>query len=220
MADPNAYQQRTVDEIHEFLHAADRLMRDARFLLNSIPNVDMNAVQRVVPLLESILDVLSDLEDPELGFEDIDGLKQTVIASLEPLRQYRDKPQLFFPVNLPPRAVDDSNKGPPFFSIDLGRAIELHNMGNSWQDVADAIGVNRGTIYNHLHRAGISTARKEFSDVSDEDLDALVCAISLEHPLSGRQIVKGHLESLGLHLSDTRVMASLQRVDPIGVLLR
>jgi hypothetical protein len=215
----NDFRQRTLDDIQQFLWASDRLMRDARFLLNSIPNVDMLAVQRVVPLLESILGILNDLEDPDLGVEDIASLTASVQGTLTPLRQYRDQPEAFFPAAPLPTAPT-YGPGRPMMVIDLSRTLELHTMGNSWQDVADAMGVTRQTLYYHLNQAGIPTARKPFTEISDDDLDGFVAAISLEHPLSGRQIVKGHLESLGIHLSDTRVMASLHRVDPIGVMLR
>jgi DNA invertase Pin-like site-specific DNA recombinase len=54
--------------------------------------------------------------------------------------------------------------------IDLERALLLHDLGNAWREVADAMGIERGTIYNHLAEAGLSSARKEWTVISDADL--------------------------------------------------
>jgi hypothetical protein len=93
-------------------------------------------------------------------------------------------------------------------------------MGLSWAQIAKAMGVSRRTLYYHFDAAGISTARRPFTEISDDDLNTLVLDISQRHPLSGSVIVQGHLESIGVHVSAVRVEESLRRVDAIGVDLR
>lgn len=104
--------------------------------------------------------------------------------------------------------------------LDVERAVALHDLGSSWKEVADAMGVTRPTLYNHLRKAGRSTARPAYTDISDEDLDEVVSQITLDHPFIGGVIVKGHLEAQDIHISAQRVQECLRRVDAIGVLLR
>jgi hypothetical protein len=82
------------------------------------------------------------------------------------------------------------------------------------------MGVTRKTLYRRLKSAGISRARREFTEITDEALDEIVAEISLFHPFVGSVIVSGHLESRGIHLPRLRVQDSLRRVDEIGVLVR
>jgi hypothetical protein len=68
--------------------------------------------------------------------------------------------------------------------------------------------------------SGISTSQREFTEISDEDLDELVAEILLKHPFVGSAIVHGHLEAQQVHVPRLRVQESLRRVDAIGVLVR
>jgi hypothetical protein len=56
--------------------------------------------------------------------------------------------------------------GRPRYMLDLTRACELHDLGNSWESIEEAMGVQRLTLYNHLGRAGFSTARRQFTEIS------------------------------------------------------
>ncbi|KAK7013506.1 Integrase catalytic domain-containing protein [Favolaschia claudopus] len=98
--------------------------------------------------------------------------------------------------------------------------LELHNLGNSWEAVADALGVRRQTLYNHLKRAGLSSGRLPFTTISDDELDEQISSISLLHPFAGSNIMSGHLEAIGIHVPVRRIQESLWRVDAIGVLVR
>ncbi|KAJ7302742.1 hypothetical protein DFH08DRAFT_904824, partial [Mycena albidolilacea] len=82
------------------------------------------------------------------------------------------------------------------------------------------MGVIRQTLYNHMDNAGRSTARREWTEISDLALDERVAEISLLHPFSGSAIISGHLEARSIHVPRKRVQDSLRRVDEIGVLVR
>ena len=75
-------------------------------------------------------------------------------------------------------------------------------------------------MYNHMDRAGFSTDRRSFTEMSDGELDEHVSAISLDHPFAGSAIISGHLEAFGIHLPSERVQDCLRRVDALGVLVR
>jgi hypothetical protein len=102
----------------------------------------------------------------------------------------------------------------------LDRTIELHDLGNTWDSVAEAMGVCRRTLYYHLERAGLSSGRPVFTNIDDDMLDEKVAEISLRHPFAAGVIVQGHLEAVNIHVPVARVQESLRRVDTIGVIVR
>ncbi|KAJ6580515.1 hypothetical protein DFH09DRAFT_1076768 [Mycena vulgaris] len=69
------------------------------------------------------------------------------------------------------------------------------------------MGVVRKTLYNQMESTSRSTARKEWSYITDEDLDERVAEISLAHPFAGSTIILGHLEVTGLHVQKKRAGA-------------
>jgi hypothetical protein len=202
-----------------FLHA-DRMLRDAQFIVDSLPNVETFSVERALRQLHAIHLVLVNLNDDWLGQNEVERLIQLVLDISGPLQEFYDTPP-------PPRNVGTSTiptespfGGRPKLDLNLAEALCLHNLGNSWGAIAEAMGVSRQTIYNHLHEAGHSSSRKQFTDITDEELDERVSAISLDHPFSGCAIIMGHLEGLGIHLPAARVQECLRRVDALGVLVR
>ncbi|KAF8992864.1 hypothetical protein BDZ89DRAFT_900677, partial [Hymenopellis radicata] len=86
--------------------------------------------------------------------------------------------------------------------------------------IARAYGVDRKTLFNHFRKAGLTTEPREFTIISDDDLDDVVAQFSLNHPFTGSGILRGHLESLDIHLPIKRIQESLKRVDVLGVLTR
>jgi hypothetical protein len=205
------------DATSTFLAEADRIVRDASFIVDSLPNVEPFSAERSLRKLVSVRDILLRLHDPWLSAEDLAPLVSRVEKYIVPLEAFRREPEL--PRNTGTRRVP-SARGPAHYDLDLKTAVELHDAGNSWEDVAAAFGVHRGTIYNHLHRAGISTARPAFTEIADDELDEWVAQLSLKQPFSGAKIILGGLEAAGIHLPIEAVKASLRRVDYIGAITR
>jgi hypothetical protein len=79
------------------------------------------------------------------------------------------------------------------------------------------MGIGRVTIYHHMEEHGIPTARKEWSELTDDELDEVVSEISLTHPFVSTAIVMGHLKARQLHVPRARIQESLRRVDRTGV---
>ncbi|KAJ6488700.1 hypothetical protein DFH09DRAFT_1105558 [Mycena vulgaris] len=96
---------------------------------------------------------------------------------------------------------------PPVLCLDLD---EPYDLGNTWEDIVQAMGVVQKTLYNQME-SNRSTARKEWTYITDEDLDEQVAEISLAHPFTGSAIILGHLEAMGLHVQKKRVQP---RFDP------
>lgn len=206
------------DPTHKFLIHADKMIREAQFIVDSLPNVEPFAVERALRQLSALHYLFANLEDQWLDQADINRFITLVLDVQIPLQQFQDQPPA--PRNVGTTTVRGPGAGRPRYVLDLRRACELHDMGNTWDAIAEAMGVQRRTLYNHLDRAGLSPARREFTEISDDDLDERVAEISIKHPLAGSAIVMGHLEAIGIHLPSERVQDSLWRVDGIGVIVR
>ena len=135
-----------------------------------------------------------------------------------PLSDFQDQPPP--PRNIGVTQVRTGRRGRPRYVIDLDNAVQLHNNGSSWESVADALGVSERLLFYRLEKAGIQTARPSYTDISDDDLDELISAISLNHPLAGGYIVQGHLKERNVNVPIRRVQESLKRVDEVAVLFR
>lgn len=205
------------DPVHSFLIHAGQILREIQFIIDSIPNVESFSIERAIRQLHAIHHVLSNTEDDWLEQSEIDALLDTVIAAGVSLENFQQAPPV-------PRNIGTSRAastgGRPQYIIDLDRAIELHEMGNTWASVADAMGVCERTLYYHLERANLSSGRRVFTDITDNELDEKVAEISLQHPFAGSVIVLGHLEAQNIHTPIDRVRQSLRRIDTIGVIVR
>lgn len=206
------------DSIDSFLYQADKLTREARFIVDSLPNAEVFAVERAVRQLRAIHLVLINLDDEWLSPEDIEPLILSVTMTIAPLQHFLDSPHP--PRNIGTTTLPSTSSGRPKYDLDMKEASRLHLLGNSWESVAEAMGVTRKTIYNHLAMAGMSSSRKEFTTISDEQLDERVSEISLKHLFAGSSIILGHLEGEGIHLPAERIQESVRRVDAMGVLIR
>lgn len=205
------------DDVQLLLLHCGEILKEARFILSSIPNAEESSVERMLRKMHSVHKILAELDDPWITEADIDGLIALVLDVSGPLQKWLDSPR---PSYQPPQCPKTPGRGRPRFDIDLDRAAELHDMELSWQKIATAMGISRRTLYTHFAAAGRSTARRPFTDITDNDLNEIVADISRRHPLSGSVVVRGHLEAVGIHVTLNRVKESLRTVDAIGVSLR
>lgn len=206
------------DTLHQFFIESHRIATEAQFIIDSLPNADIPAVERILGQLNALLSIFISIDDPYSTLDERENLVLLTQHLIQPLQTFLDTPPPPAHTNIP--RDNTGSRGRPSYILDLDRAIGLHTLGNTWDDIAAAMGTTRRTLYNHLRKAGISTTDPRWTDIDDERLDDIVAKISEEHPFSGSTIVHGHLESRGIHLPRLRVQESLRRVDALGVLIR
>ncbi|KAG6846426.1 hypothetical protein H0H93_014019 [Arthromyces matolae] len=210
------------ENLAEFFLQAEAIIQDARFIVEALPNVELDSTERILLHLHRIYLVLGNITTPFLRNEELDQLLRLVTSMIIPLENYVSTPRSTFNrASAPPTSTPAGGYGRPRYNIDLERAVELHSLGISWGDVASSMGVDRVTLYRHIRAAGLSeVVSGQYTNIDDEDLDVHVSSISQQHPLAGCRIVQGHLMSRGIQVSVQRAMESLRRVDAIGVALR
>ncbi len=206
------------DPIHQFLIECHNITSQATFIIDSLPNAESAAIEGVVHQLYAIRTILHSLNDDQMDEDDVNRSVTYIDAVLKPLQDFLDNPPPPPSTTLP--QIRTGKRGRPRYALDLQRVILLHDLGNTWDSVAEAVGVCKQTLYNHLDLAGLSPARREHTQISDDDLDNIVGEISLAHPFSGSSTVMGLLESRNIHIPRKRVQDSVRRVDAIGVLVR
>ncbi|THU81586.1 hypothetical protein K435DRAFT_873175 [Dendrothele bispora CBS 962.96] len=174
------------DQVHHFMQECHKITTEAWFSVSSLPNVETGTVEGHVHRLYAIRTILRSFDDPSSTLEEIEDLISYVKSIIHPLENFLDNPPPPAQESLP--RVHTGKRGQPAYQIDLGRALLLHDLGNSWQSIAEAFGVRRQTLYEHLDRLGYSSAQKPFTEITDEELDAKINQISLDHPFVGSAI--------------------------------
>lgn len=208
------------DGVHLLLMELYRASSEAENLIDSIPNVETAAVEHSASRLRALRDLLFSMEDEQTSDEkkkEMMDYLNNLIVTLDNFVESQEVGDLAPEI---PLHHEQQGRGRKAYDLDLQAAQGLHNLGVSWKVIAHAMGVSRRTIYRHMRRAGLATSPRLHTAISDEELDRLVQQIHEEHPFVGCRIVKGHLESRGVHVARLRIQDSLRRVDAIGVLLR
>ena len=97
--------------------------------------------------------------------------------------------------------------------INIDQVELLRTVGYSRQEVADAIGASRTTVWRCLQEQNITLS--SYTDISDQDLYDLVRTIQRNFPNAGLVMIQGHLHSQGVHVQRYRVRESVAHNDPI-----
>ncbi|KAJ3860583.1 hypothetical protein EV359DRAFT_85180 [Lentinula novae-zelandiae] len=189
------------DPIHAFFSECHTLTSQAKFTINALSNAEVGAVKSLIHRLYAIRSILRDVDDPTSNSEELEHLCDYVDSYLWPLEAFIDNPHPPPSTNIPKNQT--GQRGRPSYSLDLNRAILLHNLGLSWVSIADAMGCCRKTLYNHLEKAGfIEATRNPYTLITDEELDDKIREIARDHPFIGSTIALGHLKSRwSIHVS-------------------
>ncbi|CAM4665756.1 unnamed protein product [Leuciscus chuanchicus] len=109
--------------------------------------------------------------------------------------------------------------GRPRYNLEKERLVELLEINLSVDCIAKLLCVSASTVNRRMREFGLS-ARQNYSNATDQELDNAVQRIKNEMPTAGYRMVKGRLKSMGIHVQWRRVTASMHRVDSLGILSR
>lgn len=83
--------------------------------------------------------------------------------------------------------------------------------------IARAANVSPKTVFRNMDRLGLT---REFTALSDDDLDQLIKAYKVEKPTSGNRFIAAYLHLQGMRIQRERIRLSAARVDALGAALR
>lgn len=211
MPDPNSNPNQFYENAITEVDVAKEILAQASTALDEEIEHSMYKLRAVQSLLVSV-------DDPDLTnaarMEMVEGITR-VLVDLE--STLADKPH---PNLREPSKEHTGHPGRPAYSLNLTRVFKLHDLGITFIDIANIFKVSRKTLYNHLERAGLSSARPLPSLIDDDALDSELHQILANHPFVGSTIIQGHLLTKDLHIPICHVKQSLLRVDPLSVMSR
>lgn len=113
-------------------------------------------------------------------------------------------------------ASGSNNVGRPRMQINVEQVAEMRRMGLSITKISEVIGVSRSTLYRVLEDDDLIGV----TDISDQELDAIIASYKETHPNDGERILIGYLRSRNIHIPRSRIRNSIHRIDPHGIELR
>ncbi len=118
------------------------------------------------------------------------------------------------PAGISPMRIYTGSPGCPRFLIEKETLEYLSDSGFSWVKIAQIFGVSRSTITQRVSEYGIQSSQS-YSDISDEQLRAIISEIHSQYTHAGCRIVRAMLLSRGIKVTFSRVHRLLTTVDPI-----
>ena len=111
--------------------------------------------------------------------------------------------------------------GRPRIFVSREQLEALHgNCGLCWSDIARSLSILERTLRRRQHKLGMRMEGREFSVISNVQLDDFVANILRQTPAVGLRMIMGSLRQHGLTVQRHRVLQSIHRVDPVTCSLR
>lgn len=118
-----------------------------------------------------------------------------------------------------PQVLDTGQRGRPQLHVPKEHIEYLLHMNFSCPHIASLIGVSLSTIRRRMSAYNLSVSNS-YSNMTDEELDALVIDIKHNNPNAGYRMMRGHLLQKGHKITEARIRDAMHRVDPDGVAIR
>ncbi|KAJ7737498.1 hypothetical protein B0H16DRAFT_1730279 [Mycena metata] len=82
------------DDVHNFLREAHCVSQEGQFIIDSLPNAEQPAVERVLHQLSAIRTILATLDDPYTDTNSISAMETYVTRLIDPLEHFLADPPL------------------------------------------------------------------------------------------------------------------------------
>ena len=99
-------------------------------------------------------------------------------------------------------------KGRPRLDVDRQQLEFLRSLAFSWKEIANVLGASIKTLQRRAQEWGIPS----YTNITDTDLADAVREFKNRFPHAGEAVVKGHLESIGIHVQRERMRQAIWRV--------
>ena len=192
-----------MDEIEDIITLGSLV---ARYVLSDYSRVceDIEMIDDILELVEQVLRCLSVL------VEEDDTVNDMYLAVRDLLEAINEDKEKRYPVTSP--------RGRPSKDIMKDQLSFLIEQGFKISDISLLFDCSRRTIERRIKDYGL--VLRNYSSLSDSELDDLVVEITSLFPHCGEKSVQGRLRSRGIVVKRDRVRESLRRVDPSGVISR
>ena len=107
-------------------------------------------------------------------------------------------------------------RGRPVVLISKDDLINLTQLQFTQTEIAKLYGCSSRTIHRRINQFDLDDLIR-YDDITDNELDHVVCCFVLSFPSAGQNTLEGHLKAQGYRVQCWRIRESLLRVDPWGV---
>ena len=192
-----AMAEQTVVKIENYVHVLYAII----YTLQNNQEND-SELRELVPVL---YDLVKDLEDIISRWIDIE-------VGIDPNNPYK---------GLRAERHHGGGRGRPKYVIKVEQIIFLREIGLTWTRIAVLYGISRRTLYNIRSEMGlIGLTSNVSSQISDLELQSVICDIKRIMPDAGQNMLRGVLQSKGINVSMVRIRDSIAQVDPVNTALR
>ena len=110
--------------------------------------------------------------------------------------------------------------GRPRLAVSCEQLEALSDCRFRWSDIGRMLCASSSTLRRRRHKLGMPVEGREFSQLTDTQLDDLIRQVLQVTPASGLRMVQGYLRQGGLIVQRTCILHSLRRVNPVTATLR
>ncbi len=175
---------------------------------------DANVIDHVRDCSESLYQILANLSAQNPEYSDLLHQSRLLVDILQgPILNVENY------VPQPLEAFSRSMPGRPKFEVSKDQLQYFIEHSFTGVQIGSMLGISLSTVRRRMRKLGLNTSQP-FSPLTGEELDSIVNEIKQLHPKCGYRMMIGHLRSRGLKIQQSRVRASLRRVDPEGTLIR
>ena len=184
-------------------------------MLNQDTSLDTGQLDTIIHRRNILLGIFDKIiTDFQLPPPFKDDLKQLIAR----LITWRDHSSIHLESNCEDKRKRYTGKpGRPAYGIPSAQIEGLHSMYFSWVKIADFVCVSERTLRNKRAELEISP---KYSQITEMQLDAEVQTILTENPNMGEKMLVGALLSCGITVQMEMLRKSIERVDPVGKVLR
>ena len=122
------------------------------------------------------------------------------------------------PINVTQNLIATNRVGRPRVTINIEQVELLRTSGFKWEEICHLLGVTRTTLWRRLKELGYHF--RQYSSISDNDLDDHIRAIQHNNPNIGMTLLQGYLHSRGVFVQRSWARNSVHRINPIPTLSR
>lgn len=134
------------------------------------------------------------------------------------LNSLRDMPE-DFPTSGPNIHIyREKPLGRPRYFLSREQLEFLLSLGFNKTQLSVMLGMSTRTIQRRMAEYGLS--RRNYSDLSEEELDRMVTEIQQQFPRAGYRQILALLQAHGVFVRENELRESVQRCDPLGASLR
>ena len=198
----------------------EALMTRLQLLLTDVmqcieTEADANVIDYVRDCSEDLYQILANLaaQNPGMYSDLLHQSRLLVDVLQDPILNVED----YVPRQL--ETLSRSTSGRPKFEISKEQLQYLIEHGFTGVQIGNMLGISLSTLRRCMRELQLHTSQL-FSPLTEEELDRVVNEIKHLHPKCSYRMMIGHLWSRGLRVQQSRVQASLRRVDPEGTVVR